>query len=637
MLNAFAFVFVLGWIVHMVTFSRISEANTQSILDRTMAIYFSIQYSLEMFVGKTLIFRGDIRKVIDADPVLGAAFITTFFMAVTTSAIAIFHFISRIAYGRRWLHNNTGAAMTGDNHIFAGICEASRTLAANIRKEGTEGKIIFIDIPDSKELPKGLSVWDIISRFFNDDNHDDLNADVVLRAGKRMKGIIPWLRSSRNNLYILSDNQDENLKMLERIWQLEDSERHGAFGCRIYCHAVKEGLVSRYDTVTDVHNRTTFVDSSFLAIESLKDPENKEMYPINYVRVGTDQITGRKTGWVASDFNCAILGFGETGQEALKFLYEFGAFVGEDRQKVPFRCHIIDKNPDDVFGEFKRRIQLVHKDEVQFTQCAAETAGFWHKIDEIINDINYIVVCLGDDMTNLKVSLDIAELALQKGRDIQDRFVIAVRQREFSKLDKDTLLKANKTFCNCIRPFGMSDEIWKLRVMGNMHINEMARKFYCSYMGVDSDEKATKAWYDRERLLRDDDFKTRSKARRQIAQDYSNCLHAITKQALCDTDTAEAARFITDICEGGIHVDQSSCSESDETVLEYLAIGEHLRWNASHIMLGYRYSEATCDLKKTHNCLVPYSELDDNIRHFDWLVVRNSLRSDNKAQFQDQL
>ena len=73
------------------------------------------------------------------------------------------------------------------------------------------------------------------------------------------------------------------------------------------------------------------------------------------------------------------------------------------------------------------------------------------------------------------------------------------------------------------------------------------------------------------------------------------------------------------------------CSKSDEAVLEYLAIGEHFRWNASHIMLGYRYAEETSDLKKTHNCLVPFSELDDRTRHYDWLVVRNSLRFDCKS------
>ena len=60
-------------------------------------------------------------------------------------------------------------------------------------------------------------------------------------------------------------------------------------------------------------------------------------------------------------------------------------------------------------------------------------------------------------------------------------------------------------------------------------------------------------------------------------------------------------------------------------MLDYLAIGEHLRWNASHIILGYRYAEETSDLRCTHSCIVPYEELSEEIRHYDWLVVKNSL------------
>lgn len=632
LLRAFAFVFILGWAIHLIAFIRIGGAGAMSLPDWAMAVYFSMQYSLEMFVGKTMMFKGSINSLLCQDKILSDTFVTVFYMAVITSALAIFHFISRIAYGRRWLHKNQAAATTGHNHIFLGICDASRKLAANIKRDGTDGKIIFIDIPNGNDEPKALSIWDIISQFFfNSENHEDLAADVVLRADRKMKGLVPWFRSSRNNVYILSDDQEENLKLLERLWQLESAKDKEPFDCHIYCHAVKEGLVSHYDTVADVHNRTTFVDSSFLAIESLKDPENIEMYPVNYVIPGTDPASGRKTGWVESAFNCAIIGFGETGQEALKFLYEFGAFAGKDKQKAPFRCHVFDKDPENAFGEFQRKIQPEDEDEIQFMQCATETSGFWNKLSELIPDINYVIVCLGDDSASLRLSIDIAEFALQQGRDLKDRFVIAVRQNFLSELDNDTLSKANMTFGNSIRPFGMSDDIWTLRVMENKHIDDMARKFYSGYMGIGSDEESVMAWKEREERLRHDDFNIRSKTRRQIAQDYSNCLHVITKRALCSPDTAKAACHILDNCTGGTHVDRSLCSKSDEAVLEYLAIGEHFRWNASHIMLGYRYAEETSDLKKTHNCLVPFSELDDRTRHYDWLVVRNSLRFDCKS------
>ena len=54
-----------------------------------------------------------------------------------------------------------------------------------------------------------------------------------------------------------------------------------------------------------------------------------------------------KLGYVSvSGFKSMILGFGETGQDALAFLYEYGAFVGKDKKKVPFVCHVFDNQMD---------------------------------------------------------------------------------------------------------------------------------------------------------------------------------------------------------------------------------------------------------------------------------------------------
>ena len=189
----------------------------------------------------------------------------------------------------------------------------------------------------------------------------------------------------------------------------------------------------------------------------------------------------------------------------------------------------------------------------------------------------------------------------------------------------ETIEKANKTFGNSLRPFGMLKDIWTLRVIKADNITIMAKKFYCSYLSATSQTEAESAWAERLTRLQSDDYATRNKARRQISQDYSNCLHAISKKALCEAQTAAAANFILDNYTEGKHVDKERCTEEDAAVLDYLAVGEHLRWNASHIILGYRYAEKTCDLKCTHNCIVPYADLSEETRHYDWLVVKNSL------------
>ena len=69
------------------------------------------------------------------------------------------------------------------------------------------------------------------------------------------------------------------------------------------------------------------IDSSFLSILELK--QNKDAHPVNFVELEKDD-TDKNTGIVTSSFNAMILGFGDTGQEALSYLYEFSAFLGKD-------------------------------------------------------------------------------------------------------------------------------------------------------------------------------------------------------------------------------------------------------------------------------------------------------------------
>ena len=170
----------------------------------------------------------------------------------------------------------------------------------------------------------------------------------------------------------------------------------------------------------------------------------------------------------------------------------------------------------------------------------------------------------------------------------------------------------------------MAEDIWTVNVIRHDYLDDLAREFHSGYMALTTDEDARKAWDERERKLRNDDYEVRTKARRQIIQNYSNCLHLLTKKALCDPQTAEAAAHIHSVYNGNGHIDPS-CPDFEATVLDNLAVGEHIRWNASHIILGYRRGEKTSDLMHTHNCLVPYNGLDEATKHYDWLVVKRSL------------
>ena len=616
---AFAFVTVLGIVYHLFLFDRISSNDFDKFDSGISRVLFSVQYALEMFIANTIIFKSEAINAMRQEPLLFYIYVPIYGMAVLTSGFAIFHFLSRRLYNWFWLRFNRQDPQS-KAHIFIGINRASENLASNLCNE----KIIFIDIPNQKDNPQGLSLWDIIARFFkHSDEGENLNKYTILKGNKNLAKLVPWLENPNNTVYILSDDQKNNLSILEALWQHNDS-----FKCKIVCHAQKDGLFNRYDNLTDVEDKLTFVDSSFLAVESLK--KSDKLLPVNYVDIAKDSTGKVNLGYVESDFNCAVLGFGETGREAVKFLYEFAAFPDKDNNKSPFKCHIFDCNLETASGEFPIDLESLcypatSSKEFELHHCKIGTNTFRREMLALIGKLNYIVICLGNDELNLKIALDIAEYATLQNRDTSKNFCIVLRQNHISKLNDDTLKMANETFNNCLHAFGMSNTIWERNVISNESMAKNARKFFDSYNNL-SKELLDKLnwgvpdWDQRDQNSRNSDYGTRCKARRQIAQDFSNCLHVSTKRILCKGAGLKAESILPKNNEK-IH-----CDGENQVILEHLAVCEHLRWEASHIMLGYRPTQGdTQDARKVHCYIKPFSDLSDEIQHFDWLVVKNSI------------
>ena len=60
-------------------------------------------------------------------------------------------------------------------------------------------------------------------------------------------------------------------------------------------------------------------------------------------------------------------------------------------------------------------------------------------------------------------------------------------------------------------------------------------------------------------------------------------------------------------------------------VLDYLAVGEHIRWMCSHQINGYRGGDKLQEDLKVHPDIKPYELLTEPVKHFDWVVVKTTL------------
>ena len=60
---------------------------------------------------------------------------------------------------------------------------------------------------------------------------------------------------------------------------------------------------------------------------------------------------------------------------------------------------------------------------------------------------------------------------------------------------------------------------------------------------------------------------------------------------------------------------------STQELLLNVARCEHLRWVASHKLLGYTYAPEKCMISKYHNYLCPWEDLDELTQSYDCNVV----------------
>ena len=620
---AFTLLFTAGLIIHFIIYYR-TAVSRDSLYDIVTISFYAIQHALKMFLGGSPVFR--MLEGLKSLPLLYYLFIPVFFMSLMTSGFFIFNFISKILYSRRWLNKSESRriAKKGGNSIFLGMNRYAEILAGSLKNSSDRhgGVIMLVELPSKEDGMKKLSIWDIMRQFIAMNKKAKKTPfDIILKVSDSMKGIMAWLENPDNDVYILSEDVAANILIVEKL--MEDPR----IRCHIYCHARKEGLIAKYDNVADMTDQLTIIDSSTLAVECLK--RKPELHPVNFVEVGTDE-SGRKAGWVSDKgFTAAVLGFGETGKECLSFLYEFGTFPDVRKNKAPFRCYVFDNDLEKASSDFLRRTPGMDRNDIVFMSDGINTPAYWTGIKKMTDDLNYVMISLGDDKLNLNTAIELAEYAYRyrKTCDPSDNlknFVILFRLCDPEKMDIMTLNSANEVFGNCLRPFGNIEEIWNHDVISRSSMDEIAERYYTSYEMLSSGSVMV-SWHDKLKSRTLGTYKDRCKVARQVAQTYSNCLHKETKKRICDPYYHDFARYIAMPSEfdGSRHYIGGDSQEGD--VMEYLAVGEKLRWNASHEILGYVKGEVTDDQMKTHQYLCGYDDLDAKTRHYDWLVVRNSL------------
>ena len=578
------------------------------------------------------------------------------------------------------------------NHIylFFGINDASKLLAKSIYnddKGDPNSVIVFVDsVQDSNSEQDDDKVdgWKHIVNLFThrrkafmavkeDDRNalaisncdicslEDATKDVLSNIGvEQVKRLIKKLQGINNaqlHIFFLSEDRENNVRSTA-ILAHDDLIGSKDFQTTIYCHArrntinrVIEDLGLGSERKIDIK----ILDSSHLAIEQLK--RNVKNHPVNYVSV--DKIDGKNPGSVTSEFVSLVMGFGETGQEAVEFLYEYGAFVDKDAteydsKRSPFCCYVLDNDMEKLEGHFISGIPAVKcrrcnpyrncKHEVDYSanpdDCVIAFFPFDYRSDEffikildrITEKLNYVVVAIGDDEDNMTAAVEILRY-VRKKRGNLDNFCIYVRAYEkgsFKHLSdianhyNRRLRKNDNENLEKIVLFGQNEFIYTYDLVVKNKYLEEGRKYYDTYRQL-NDPSNKETWEERHNRILHSEKGTKwerlSEIKRKEGQDLSNALHKCTKIRLLEKTVGPenakdfALRALEQRTGHQTGITYPHLSPSENRLMLNLAMCEHLRWNAAHEMLGYENNvsdEHKCnELTKKHNCLKDWQNIDD--------------------------
>lgn len=639
-------------------------------------------------------------------------------ISVLASLLSVLLFVSLVAH-RLWAYlrlvfSTIRATLFPHRRLFVffGINNASKVLAEDIRRNQKENdyNIIFVETPLAEEegeqgsgidsimnmlthraetfrtAARNNALLSIASSRLADLSTSDIedDSDVLRNIGvgllARILRNMHKTEQAEAHFFILSDSDTDNLNkagVLRRDSTIKAAAEKEV-KTTLYCHA-RYNSAHRVleDEACGENIKVKIIDSSRLCVEQLK--QDIRLQPINYVDVEKDAT-------VSSSFNSLVIGFGEVGLDAVRFIYEFSAFAatGSKAEKVersPFRCDVVDNRMEVLAGKFFLNTPALtstadttgfpmelgdEKNCIVLHNYDACSADFSKLLLYVIKQLNYVIVATENERLNITLAVRILRMATRYSQCL-DRLRILVRVHDRSDGSIDTvadhynrLFKAQNDI-NTQRsespdgPITLFGDFASIHTYDNIVSDKLiteARRYFDKYNNrYPSDWK--EEWDERHRRLLgttkgnslSPSMSDIMELRRKESQDVANAKHAATKLLLVqkafekgggdgETRLAELREAITNgtitrECGKTTYTfnSQHPALNIQRSVLATLAWTEHLRWCASHEVLGYVFGDRKEEARMTHDNLVPWQQLTEEIQSYDCNVVDVTLEN----------
>jgi hypothetical protein len=480
-------------------------------------------------------------------------------MALVVSAAALMSVFGRRAMSRlRLMFGRCDAA-----YIVVGSGRAAMTLAENLathdgtQKPDTRRRVVLLtDAPSDEDSEAASAFSGIVLEY------DDKSFCAALKtAGLGARG----KRDVDYKVILLPQESGGAVALMERLMVYAEAQTVGAERLEIYLLSESEWSRGAAQERAREHGYVVHIASeanlSARQMIAARPPYRELAF----------------TGGVANkNFTALILGFGETGQQALLRLIMNGQFQGSRMRAV-----VVDANAEKLAGRFLHRYPALGLCcDTAFHTMDVRSAEFFKLLDTVCAQTDYIVVSLGDDGENLQLMLDIQSKYADTGAKTP-ALAVAVTDKLQSVSEAGGALF-----------FSGRAELYRESIVIRADADKMAMAVNTVYTGDGdrSDVSPADAW----RKL---DFFTQESNR--AAADYVDTMLHLAQI------TAEEA------------VTKSNLTD-DDALSDTLARTEHLRWMAFHAAMGWsalgtdemreRHIRKDGALKR-HLCLVPWEDL----------------------------
>lgn len=648
---------ILGVVIYIIGFYN-DHVNGLSVVLR------AIISSFKMFVVSHDLAR--IPPLLQHDATYMTAFSVVHFIAAFITFLFIFKMIGYKIKSSVNIFRMLWKAKDKEIHLFWGVNEASCLLAESIRRYHSHDIIAFVDIDKendentqkkatlsnitntitikSSEIARLDDIEALIDHCYGGPAalNNDTNTDIFGSLNLKNIGSIVE-KCSKSFFYFLSENEIDNIT---GALNLQRDKRLCRGNDVIYIHARRDANNEVFDHYSQYDAKSKqvkmkIVDSAYLSVESLK--RNTSNLPVNCVEVDYT------TGTVNSPFTSMIVGFGDTGQEAFKFLYEFAAFIDKEREKSPFKCYAIDRKMNTIAGFIREKMPAIDEEELSLIQAEVDSIDFWTKTKSIINKLNYVVIALNNDDLGLSVAVNLFKYAIKNRKTNQLKLKILVRCNDCSneKRMRKVIDNLNKSIDGInieIKLFGTEKELYCYDTIINERTLQEAKEFHCIY--ENSKLSANDQWekdFDNSNIPKLMAKKGISRyhaiydINRRIAQNISNALHIHTKMILMGfyknsklfykhTKLYRLKEYNEYATNREPMTTEYICDEDDKQLLLNIAIVEHERWIASQKLMGYTYNTENDYVKKYHKNMCAWNELDEETQSYDCNVVDTTIK-----------